>query len=227
MINMENLFKNYPNTENLYKIVLNNLRTNKVVGVTSVKAKELLGIGLIQKLLNTTPSVRIWVGGKDYVSLEKYKNNLDKKPRGIKFLSYNDLSGQSVSSLETKGFIADLIIFDDFDVIMEDKAVYLSVKVMIENGKKGFSRIVGLSSQPEKKINSKIKELFENNIIDKLDILNMIKSRNNWTDLEVSLLKEFYSIGGAKLCQEKGINRSINSIRSKASQLGISVKQKE
>lgn len=224
---MENIFKDYSNTENLYKIVLNNLRTNKVVGVTSVKARELLGIGLIQKLLRTTPNVRILVVGKDYVSLDKFKNKLDKKPRGLKFISYSDLSEQSVSYLETKGSIADLIIFDDFEMMLKDKSVYLSVKVIIENGKKGVCRIVGLSSQPEKKINSKIKELFENNIIDKLDVLNMTKLRNNWTDLEVSLLKEFYSIGGAKLCQEKGINRSINSIRSKASQLGISVKQKE
>lgn len=222
---MKDIFEGYPNTEKMYQMVFNNLKTNRIVGVTSVKAKELVGVGLIQQLLDTNSNIRIWVVGKDYLVSERFRDKLDKKYRGIKFISYKNLSEISVSSLEIKGYIANLIIFDDFDIITEDKRFYLSVKAILESSKKGFCKIVGLSRKTKENIDFKIKELFENNILDKLEMLNMKQTRNSWTNLEVSLLNEFYSIGGVKLCQEKGINRSVNSIRAKASQLKIKYKE--
>lgn len=39
---------------------------------------------------------------------------------------------------------------------------------------------------------------------------------SKWSDDEISILKKYYPIGGGKLCQEKGLNRSYKSILHKA-----------
>lgn len=47
------------------------------------------------------------------------------------------------------------------------------------------------------------------------------KKWSEWTDIEISILKEYYPKGGIKLCKEKGLNRDGNSIKIKASSLSI------
>ncbi len=46
-------------------------------------------------------------------------------------------------------------------------------------------------------------------------------SSNKWKDEEVEILKEYFPIGGYKLCQEKGITKNIQSIRTKAYSLSL------
>ena len=48
----------------------------------------------------------------------------------------------------------------------------------------------------------------------------------HYTEKEDNIIKEFYLIGGAKLCQDKGVNRTIYSISRRALDLGIRDKEK-
>ena len=41
-------------------------------------------------------------------------------------------------------------------------------------------------------------------------------SSKKWTDEEIEILKKYFTVGGYKLCQEKGVTKSIQSIRNKA-----------
>lgn len=54
-----------------------------------------------------------------------------------------------------------------------------------------------------------------------------IMTKKYWTDDEIEILKKYYPIGGAKLCQEKGLSyRTRIEIAAKAQDLGIYVKTK-
>lgn len=48
-----------------------------------------------------------------------------------------------------------------------------------------------------------------------------ITVKPRWSDDELSILKEYYSIGGSKLCQEKGLNFNSSAISSKAKEFGL------
>lgn len=50
-----------------------------------------------------------------------------------------------------------------------------------------------------------------------------LSSNNLWTDKEDAIIKEYYEEGGAKLCQEKGVERKLKSINIRANKLGIVV----
>lgn len=42
-----------------------------------------------------------------------------------------------------------------------------------------------------------------------------------WTDSEDNILREYYPLGGGKLCVEKGLNKKLSTIRMRAMKLGI------
>lgn len=44
---------------------------------------------------------------------------------------------------------------------------------------------------------------------------------NKWSDKEFNILYKYYPIGGAELCKQRGIDRTIEGIRKKARKLGI------
>lgn len=48
-----------------------------------------------------------------------------------------------------------------------------------------------------------------------------------WEDRELNILQKCYPIGGAKLCKEKGINRSYDHIKAKAGKLGLKMQKDE
>ena len=45
-----------------------------------------------------------------------------------------------------------------------------------------------------------------------------------WTEEELNILREYYPKGGVKLVKEKGINRSSEAIKVRASQMGLNLK---
>lgn len=45
-----------------------------------------------------------------------------------------------------------------------------------------------------------------------------------WTDTEDDILREYYPIGGGKLCVKKGVNKKLSTIRMRAKKLGIKSK---
>ena len=55
----------------------------------------------------------------------------------------------------------------------------------------------------------------------RLSIVFIDSNSNKWSDEEVTLLNDYYPIGGAKLCIEKGLDRSNDSIRKKAKKMGL------
>ena len=48
-----------------------------------------------------------------------------------------------------------------------------------------------------------------------------------WTDEEISILKEYYPIGGYRLCQKKGLNKTWNSTKYMVKKLGIIVENEK
>lgn len=59
-----------------------------------------------------------------------------------------------------------------------------------------------------------------NSVTNRLNRLGLVKSER-WTKEEEDIVKEYYSIGGAKLCQEKGISKDKATIIYKANSLGF------
>lgn len=48
----------------------------------------------------------------------------------------------------------------------------------------------------------------------------LVKSKN-WSDDELAILSRYYPVGGSRLCIDKGINRTVDEIKRKASNMGI------
>ena len=51
--------------------------------------------------------------------------------------------------------------------------------------------------------------------------INKVKKNEGWSKKELDLLSKYYPLGGVRLCIEKGLNRSLSSIRCKANKEGL------
>ena len=177
---MSNISELYPHNRKVFVEALNNLKTNKKLGIVQATGtgKGKLAACFVEHILKRKPSAKILIGAPFNSILQNYRDSFGMSSKDVKFVNYASLISLEEKDLLDIGLKYDLLILDEFHKLgAEERNKAINVIFEGVDNPKSICRVIGLTATPVRYLDNARdmgEELFGGNIIEGLSLEDAI-----------------------------------------------------